>query len=103
MRNHDDRQNDAGDHIPDDHLNEEEVPSVSHGRNANDRERAGFGRDDGKANAPPLNVFAAEKVVAGVALIFAEPDSQPDDCEQIANNNGPVREREMVHRQILAA
>src|SRR5204863_3502172 len=45
MRNHDDGENDAGDHVPDDDLNETDIAAISDGRHSDDGDGAGFGRD----------------------------------------------------------
>src|SRR5262249_35013409 len=43
MRYQENRQQDAGDHITDDHLQERDVAAIRHRRHANDGQRAGFG------------------------------------------------------------
>ena len=101
MRHHHDREQDAGDDVPDDDLEEGHVSAVGHGGHADDGERARLGGDDGEANAPPRNVFAAEEIVAGVALVFAEPDAEPDDAQQIGEDDQPVREVEEIHGKVV--
>ena len=102
MGHHHDGQDDSGNDITDDHLDKSEVGAVSGRGYANDSERAGFGGDDGEPDAPPLDVFAAEKVVASVALVASQPDAQADDCEEIADYDGPVCKRKVIHRQNVA-
>jgi len=90
VRHQHDGQDDAGDDVADDHLDEGDVAAVGHRRDADNRQRAGFGGHDGHANAPPGHVLAAEKIVARVVLVFAKPQSQRNDAEQIDENNDPV-------------
>ena len=76
VRDEDDGQEDAGDDVADDHLEEGDVAAVGHGRHADDGQGAGLGGDDGQADAPPGDVLAAEEVIAGVVLVFAEPQAE---------------------------
>ena len=95
----DDGQDDAGDDVADDHLDEGDVAAVGHRGHADDGQRAGFGGDDGQADAPPGDVLAAEEVVAGVVLVFAEPQPERDNAEQIDEDDGPIARAEVaVHR-----
>jgi hypothetical protein len=42
----------------------------------------------------PGDIFAAKKVVAGVALVFAEPQAQCDDAAEVAEDHDPVADAE---------
>ena len=90
MRHHHHGEDDPREDVADDHLDETEVAAVRLARHADDRQRAGFGRDDGKADAPPGNIFAPEKIIAGAFLVFAEPHPQHDDAGQIGDDDQPV-------------
>ena len=92
VRDHDDGQDGAGDDVSDDELNEGEVAALAirHGGHADDGEGAGFGRDDGKSNAPPGDVFAAEKIITGVALAASKPQAHSDDAGKVKQDDGPI-------------
>jgi len=90
------RQNDSGDDVTDDHLDKTDVSAVGNAGNADDGERARLGGDDGQPDAPPRNVFAAEEVVASVVLVFAEPNSQANNAEQIQGNDRPITAAEVT-------
>ena len=96
MRDHDDGQDDARDDVADDHLNEHDVGAVGDGGDADDGECARLGGDDGDADAPPRDVAAAEEVVAGVALVFAEPDAEANDTGEVGDDDEPVGEIEVA-------
>ena len=97
MRHHHHRQHDAGDDVADDHLDEHEVAAIGQARHADDGERAGLSRDDGEADAPPWDVFAAEEIIARGALVFAKPDAERDDAQQVEDDDQPVRDGEVIH------
>src|SRR5256885_2486378 len=73
VRHQQDGQNDPRDDVADNHLDESEIVAVSDGGHTDDRQRAGLRGDDGKTDAPPRNVPAAEKIVAGAFLVLAKP------------------------------
>src|SRR4051812_40285202 len=99
MRHHHHRQNDAGDDVAHDHLDEHDVSAVRDRGHANDRERAGLGGDDRHADAPPGYIAAAEKIVARIALIFSEPHPQADDPAKVHDDHDPVADTEITaHR-----
>src|SRR6185503_18451230 len=56
-----------------------------------------FRRHDGQADPPPRNIFAAQKIIACVALVFAEPDSEADDADQIQTYDQPVSDGKIRH------
>ena len=87
---HHDRQQHAGDHVADDHLDEHQVSAVGDRRHADDGQCARLGGDDRHADAPPGNVPAAKEVVAGRVLVAAEPQAEGDDPGEIADNDDPV-------------
>ena len=99
----DDGQDDAGDDVADDHLDEGDVAAVGHGGHADDGQGAGFGGDDGQADAPPGDVLAAEEVVARVVLVFAEPQPERDDAEHIEQDDDPIAGVEVAVHQIKSA
>src|SRR5439155_1054001 len=82
-------------------LDERHVPAVSHCRDADDGEGARLRGDDGEADAPPGRVFAAKEVVAGVALVFAEPHAKSDDAAQIAQDDQPIGKVEEPHAEFV--
>src|SRR5436309_271630 len=99
MRDHDDGENKPRDHIADDHLNKDDVAAVSQCRNADDRQRARFRRDNREADAPPGCIAAAEEIVTRVTLIFAEPHPERDDAAEVDEDNDPVNGVEiLIHR-----
>src|SRR5664279_4864976 len=95
VRDEDDGQNNAGNDIANDHLEEYDVAAVSHGRHPDDGQGAGFGGDDGQADAPPGDVLAAEKVVAGIVLVFAKPHPEADNPKHIEQDDRPITRTEV--------
>src|SRR5262249_50231533 len=87
---------DAGDDVADNHLEKCDVAPIRHGGHADDCQGARFGCHDGQSDAPPGNVFAAEEVIARVALILAEPDSEGDDAKEIGENDEPIARAKMT-------
>ena len=92
MWNHHDRKNDAGDDVAHDDLNEGNVVAEGVGRDTDDGKRAGFGRDDGKTDAEPANIFTAEKVIARILLAARRPHAD-------AERPPPGVLAHVVHRQ----
>ena len=103
MWDHDDGQDHASDHVADDHLDEHDVTARRErvGGDTDDGECAGFGCDDGDADAPPRDVAAAEEVVAGVALVFPKPDAEANDTGEVGEDDEPVGEIKVaVHARL---
>jgi len=96
MRYQHDRQDDPSHHVAQDHLNEGDVASVGHRRNADNRQSAGFGGYDRKPNAPPWDIAAAQKIVARAVLLSAETEPEPDDPDQIGQNDHPITHAEVA-------
>src|SRR4051812_3403857 len=90
MWHHHNREDDPPDHIAHDHLDKGDISAIGHGWNTDDRERAGFGGNNGKADAPPWNIFAPQKIIASVSLVFAEPHPEADDARQVNGNDQPI-------------
>ena len=61
LRQEERRNNDTGEEISQDHLKESQIPGESQRGRADDCQRAGFGRDDGKRNGPPRGGSPAEE------------------------------------------
>ena len=96
MGHEDDGQEDAGDDVADNHLEERDVAAVGHRRHADDGQCAGLCGDDGQADAPPRNVLAAEEVVAGVVLVLPKPQPEPNDAEHIDQDDSPITRTEVA-------
>ena len=92
----DDGQKDAGNDVADDHLEEGDVAAVGHGGDTDDGQGAGLGGDDGQANPPPGDALAAEKVVAGIALVLPKPHPKADDAKDIEQNDDPITGTEVA-------
>ena len=73
------------------HLQKREIGIVSQTRNADDRQGAGFRRDDRKRNRPPGNVPVRQKVVTQSALFFAEAQSEQSDPNQVERDDGEIK------------
>src|SRR5438445_11077466 len=100
MRDENDGEDDAGNDIADNHLEQGHVAAVSQAGNADDGQRAGFRCNDGETDAPPGNIFAAEEIIASAVLVFAEPNAEGDDSQEIKRDDDPVARAEVaVHGQ----
>jgi hypothetical protein len=97
VRNHDDGEDNAGNDVTDNDLDERNISAISRRGNTDDGERAGFGGDDGKANAPPWSIFAAKEVVACVLLVFAEPNAKANHSGKVKNDDEPICCVEELH------
>ena len=73
VRHEHDGENDARDHVANDHLHESNVAAVGHRRHPDNRQRARFRCDDREPDAPPGDIFAAQEIIAGGVLILPEP------------------------------
>src|SRR5581483_5808512 len=81
------------DEIPEDDLQKGEVGVVSEAGDADDRQGAGLGSDDGESDRPPRDVAIGEKVVFQGFLAFAKAQPEQGDTRQI---NSDDREIDMV-------
>src|ERR1051325_4318008 len=101
MRDHHHRQHQTCDYVADDELDESDIAAIGDCRHTDDREGARLSCHNRKANAPPRNIFAAEEVVSRVLLVFAKPDTQPDDPEQVNIDDYPVCKRQIIHVEFV--
>src|SRR2546423_12794162 len=102
MRHQHDGQDDPSNHIPDHHLEESQISRVDHRRHTDDRQRAGFGSHYGKPDSPPWDILSAEKVIASILLISAEPNSQRDDAKKICCDDRPIARVEVAVHALTA-
>src|SRR5438445_3533289 len=96
MRHQHDRQDDASNHIPNHHLEESQVARVRHRGHADDGQGAGFRSHYRKPDSPPRDILSAEKIIAGVLLISAEPNSQCDNAEEVSCDDAPIARVEVA-------
>src|SRR6266566_1556966 len=96
MRHQDDCQDDPSNHISNHHLEESKVTRVRHRGHADDGQGAGFGSHYRKPDSPPRDILPAEKVIAGVLLIPAEPNSQRDNAQEISYDDAPIARAEVA-------
>ena len=82
---------DAAHDIAHHHLQKREIGVVSQTWNADDGERAGFRRDDGKCNRPPGNIPVRQKIVAQGALLLAEAQPEQSDPHQIERDDREIK------------
>ena len=89
------QQNKTDDHASHDvshhHLQKRQIGVVSQTWNADDGERAGFRRDDGKRNRPPGNIPVGEKIIAQRALLLAKAQSEQSDPRQVQRDDGEIK------------
>ena len=90
---------DPPDDISHDHLQEGEIGIVSKSRDADNRQSAGFGGDDGESDRPPGNLASGEEVIAQGALLFAETKAEERDPRQINRDDGEI-ESVQAHAEI---
>ena len=90
MGHHHDSQDDSRDDIAGDHLDEADVAGVRRAWHADDGQRAGLRCDDGQPNPPPGNIFAPEKIIASVFLVFAKPETEQDDADEVKCDDQPI-------------
>ena len=70
---------------------ETQVGVVGQAGNADDGERAGFSRDDGKRNRPPGNIAIGEKIIAQRTLRLAKAQTEQRDPRQVQRDNGEIK------------
>src|ERR1051326_5103049 len=98
MGHQDNRKNDSRDNITQNHLQKGHIPSVSHRRHADNRQRTGLRCDNRETNAPPWDILTAQKVVARIALILAKPNTQHHYPKQVTQYDDPIARAEIgVH------
>src|SRR5215471_10823179 len=90
MRKQDKADDNASHHVADDYLQEREIGVVSQAGNADDRQRASFGGDDGKRDGPPWDVASREEVVAQSALLLAKAETEQRDADQVERDDRVV-------------
>jgi len=71
-------------------LQKTEVRVVSQTRNADDRQRAGFGRDNRESNSRPGNALVCQEVVAQGALALAEAQAEKGYACKVESDNGEI-------------
>jgi len=84
-RNHDARQQ-----VPQDHLQEAEVAGEGQARGADDGQRAGLGGYDGERDGPPRSGPAAEEVLLQALLAPAKMGAEPGYPGQVDEDDGPI-------------
>ncbi len=75
-------------------LEEAEIAGEGETGDADERECAGFGGDDGEEDGPPGDGAIGDEVVFGVLLAAAHPDAQGRGSEEIDDDDGEIEEGE---------
>ena len=94
-RNEEKADDDAADDVAQRELQERHVAGIGGSRDADERQRAGFGRDNREADGPPGHAAVGQKIVARRVLKAGEPGSEGGDGGQVAANHQIVRPREL--------
>src|SRR5437879_10054608 len=90
MRQQQKAEHDAPDDVSHDYLQEGEIGVVGQTGDTDNRQRAGFSRNDGEGDGPPGNVAAGEKVVTQRALLLAEAQAEKGDAGEVEGNNREI-------------
>ena len=81
---------DARQQISEHHLQENVAPGVGQRRRADNRQGAGFGRNDGECDGPPRRAPAAQKIIFQRVLLLAETRAEPRDPGEIDDDDGEI-------------
>src|SRR5580704_2742230 len=88
------QQNKTDDHasheISQNDLQEGEIGIVGKAGNADDGERAGFGRNNRKRDRPPGNIAVGQKVIAQSPLTLAEAQAEQSDPHEVKRNDREI-------------
>jgi len=93
-RDENEAHNHARHQVPQNQLQEPHVRAIGDSRSADDRQDAGFCRDDGQGNGPPGKAAPAQEVVAQRMLALAEVGAEHRDRKKIRNHHDEVEPAE---------
>ncbi len=90
MRNQQQADDDAPDHVADHQLEEAKVLLIGHSRHADDGQRTGLGRNDRQGDGPPGNRFFGKEVAFDGVLLLLKVHSEGRDAGQVQHNHGNI-------------
>ena len=93
---------DAADDVADRELQERHVAGVGLRRNADERQRAGFGGDDREADRPPRHAAIGQEIIARGLLVAREPRPEGRDGEQVDADDEVVDRRRATRRRVYS-
>ena len=72
------------------HLKKNVAAAVCERRRSDNRECAGFGRNNGQRNGPPRSRLPAEKIIFERVLVPFKPRAKPRDAGEIGSDNSEI-------------